>query len=113
MTPPFFYACAGLSILLTSLAQILLKIGASKKRGTESIYLNRATISGYGILLLVTVLSVLALRGIELKVFYAAAYALNFILVAILSWKFLGEQLSQKRVAGIFLIAVGIVVFNL
>jgi multidrug transporter EmrE-like cation transporter len=105
--------CAGFSILLTSLAQILLKVGANKKNTNESIYLNRATMGGYGLLLLVTVLSVLALKGIELKVFYAAAYALNFILVAIFSWKFLGEPLSRKKIAGILLIALGIIVFNL
>jgi Membrane transporters of cations and cationic drugs len=109
----FFYLCLGLSILLTSVAQILLKIGASKKNSNESVYLNRTTISGYGLLVVVTVLSVLALKGIELKVFYAAAYALNFILVAIFSWKFLGEPLSRKKVAGILLIALGILVFNM
>jgi multidrug transporter EmrE-like cation transporter len=109
----FFYVCAGLSILLTSIAQILLKIGANKKSTNESIYLNRATMSGYGLFLVVTILSVLALKGIELKTFYAAVYALNFILVAIFSWKFLGESLSKKKVVGILLIALGIIVFNL
>jgi small multidrug resistance pump len=108
-----YYVYAGLSILLTSIAQVLLKVGASKNNPRKSIYLNRATISGYGILLLVTVLSVLALQGLELKVFYATAYALNFILVAILSWKFLGEQLSAKKIAGIMFIAFGIIIFNL
>ena len=43
----FFYVCLGLSILLTSTAQILLKIGARKKTANESVYLNRSTISGY------------------------------------------------------------------
>lgn len=109
----FFYVCLGLSILLTSTAQILLKIGARKKTANESVYLNRSTISGYGLLVVVTVLSVIALKGIELKVFYAAAYALNFILVAIFSWKFLREPLSKKKIAGILLIALGIVIFNL
>ena len=109
----FFYLCAGLAIILTSIAQILLKIGAGKKYADKSIYLNRATIGGYAILFFVTVLSVLALKGIELKIFYAAAYSLNFILVAVLSWKILDESLSQKKCLGIFLIALGIIVFNI
>jgi multidrug transporter EmrE-like cation transporter len=109
----FFYACAGLSIILTSIAQVLLKIGATRKNVNESIYFNRATISGYGLLLIVTPLSVLALKGIELKVFYSAAYALNFVLVAILSWKILGETLTRKKCFGILIIAIGIIVFNL
>lgn len=108
-----YYLCAGLSILLTSIAQILLKFGARTKNTNESVYFNWATISGYGLFLVVTLLSVLALKGIELKVFYAAAYALNFILVAFFSWKLLGESLSLKKIGGILLIASGIVVFNL
>jgi uncharacterized membrane protein len=108
----FFYIYAGFSIILTSLAQIILKYGANENNPRRSIYLNKATMTGYGILLLVTGFSVLALQGIELKVFYAAAYALNFIIVAILSWKLLGESLSQKKCIGIFLIALGFVIFN-
>jgi len=109
----FFYICVGLSIFLTSIAQILLKIGASKNKVNESVYLNRATITGYGLLLVVTVLSVLALQGIELKVFYATTYALNFILIAILSSKYLGELLTKKKLSGILLIALGVIVFNM
>ncbi|WP_421908311.1 hypothetical protein [Methanolacinia petrolearia] len=109
----FFYLCAGLSILLTSFAQILLKIGASKTMETESIYLNKATIGGYVVLLIVTLLSVLALQGIELKIFYAAAYSLNIILVAILSSKILKESFSQNKTIGILIIAIGIIIFNI
>ena len=64
------------------------------------------------ILFFVTVLSVFALQGIELKFFYAVAYALNFILVTILSWFFLREQLSREKVIGILLIAFGVIFFN-
>ena len=107
----FFYLCAGSSIILTSLAQILLKIGA--KKDNRNIYLNKATIEGYCILLVVTILSVLALQGIELKLFYSAAYSLSFILVTFLSWKILGETLSRKKVFGILIIAFGIIIFNI
>jgi multidrug transporter EmrE-like cation transporter len=88
-------------------------MGASKKNVDESVYLNRTTISGYGLLVVVTVLSVLALNGIELKAFYSASYALNFILITILSWKILGESLSQKKATGILLIGLGVIIFNL
>ena len=107
----YYYACAGLSIILTSIAQILLKIGASREKSDESIYLNIYTIGGYLTLLIVTILSVLALKGIELNIFYATAYALNLIFIAILSWKILGESLSRKKCAAILLIATGVIVF--
>jgi multidrug transporter EmrE-like cation transporter len=108
-----YYGIAGCSIVLTGLAQVLLKTGASKKSRDGHIYLNRFTLSGYSILFVVTFLSVYALQGIALKTFYAAAYSLAIVIVTILSRFFLRERLSPDKVTGIFLILIGIIVFNL
>jgi multidrug transporter EmrE-like cation transporter len=105
-----------LAVLLTGISQVLLKIGSAhrgkRKDSVLDAYLNFHTIAAYGLLFLVTVISVIALKEIQLKVFYAIA-SLGFVVVVVLSWGVLKEEINSKRVAGIFLIICGIIVFNL
>lgn len=103
------------AVLLTGISQTLLKVGADSGTGRNRFldpYLNFPTITAYVLLLLVTVLSVYALRDLPLKVFYSLT-ALNFIVVLGLSVVFLGEEVSRDRIAAIGLIVLGVVVFNL
>jgi drug/metabolite transporter (DMT)-like permease len=103
-----------LAVLLTGISQVLLKIGSQKGGGDTRFfmaYLNIPTMTGYGILLVVTVISVIALVEVPLKMFYAIA-SLNFFVVAVLSWGILKEEVSKKMVLGILLIVMGVLVFN-
>ncbi|KAF5083713.1 hypothetical protein DSECCO2_85140 [anaerobic digester metagenome] len=75
-------------------------------------YFNISTMTGYGILLVVTFISVIALIEVPLKMFYAIA-SLNFVVVALLSWGILKEEISKGMIFGIMLIITGVVVFNL
>ncbi|KUK68054.1 MAG: hypothetical protein XD88_2052 [Methanocalculus sp. 52_23] len=103
------------AVILTGVSQTLLKVGADSgvrsNRFLET-YLNLPTITAYGLLLLVTVLSVYALRNLPLKVFYSLT-ALNFVVVLGLSAVFLNEEVSRNKVVAIGLIVLGVVVFNL
>jgi multidrug transporter EmrE-like cation transporter len=104
-----------LAILLTGVSQTLLKVGADssvRHNGFSDSYLNLPTVTAYGLLLLVTVLSVYALRDLPLKVFYSLT-ALNFIVVLGLSAVFLNEEVSKDRAIAIGLIVLGVVIFNL
>ena len=103
-----------LAVVLTGISQVLLKFGSrvGAKGQFLSAYLNMNTLCGYVLLLVVTVISVIALREVPLKTFYALA-SLNFVIVPMMSWKFLGEEISKKQFSGICLIIVGIVIFNL
>ena len=106
---------AFLAILLTGISQVLLKYGArggTKNASFLAPYLNVSTISAYGILLIITVISVLVLREIPLKIYYAIA-SLNLVVVVGLSWGVLKERVTKKMILGIVLIVLGIVVFNL
>jgi len=105
-----------LAVLLTGISQVLLKIGAAhlgkRRKSVLNAYLNYYTITAYGMLLLVTVISVIALiGGIPLKLFYAIA-SLNLVVVVGLSWGVLKEKVTKKMVVGIASIVLGIVVFN-
>ena len=103
-----------IAVFLTGISQVFLKIGS--RRGKEkdrffAAYLNSITLTAYGLLIVVTVISVIALREIPLKVFYAIA-SLNFVIVPGLSWKLLGETMNKKQIFATFLIIIGIIVFN-
>ncbi|MBA7489476.1 hypothetical protein ES702_00010 [subsurface metagenome] len=67
---------------------------------------------GYFMFLIVTVCSIFALKGLELKLFYALT-SLNYVVVMILSRIVLKEGLSRNRIVALCLIVVGVTVFNL
>lgn len=104
-----------ITVILTGISQVLLKIGS--KCGNENecflaAYMNVNTLVAYGVLLVVTVISVIALMVIPLKLFYAIA-SLNFVVVLLLSWLLLKEKVNMKMLAGTVLIISGVLVFNL
>jgi multidrug transporter EmrE-like cation transporter len=105
-----------LAVLLTGISQVLLKIGSAhqgkRRKSFLDAYLNLYTITAYGLLLLVTVISVIALKEIPLKVFYAIA-SLNLVVVVGLSWGILREPVNKRKLFAVLLIISGIVVFNL
>ena len=112
----FYLILALLAVFLTGLSQILLKIGARFGRPDESpffaAYLNIPTITAYGLLLGVTILSIIALEELPLKFFYALT-SLNIIVVTGLSWGLLKEQVNRTMIWGLILIIMGIIGFNL
>lgn len=99
------------SVFLASFAQILLKKSAGRQY-TEKIreYLNPFVIGGYGIMLVTTVISVLALRWIPLSM-SAGLDACGQIFVPLLSWFLLREKINKKKWLGIFVIIIGILIF--
>lgn len=108
-------ALALCAVALTGVSQTLLKMGAdSGGRGNRFIdpYLNFPAITGYSLLLLVTMLTVYALQDLPLKVLYSLT-SLNFIIVLGLSAVFLKEEVSRDKIVAIGLIVLGVVVFNL
>jgi multidrug transporter EmrE-like cation transporter len=106
-----------IAVFLTGISQVLLKIGSAyqgkRKDASLAAYLNLPTLLAYGLLLFVTVISVIALTGgIPLKMFYAIA-SLNLVVVVGLSWGILKEEVNMKMVVGMVMIVLGIVGFNL
>ena len=104
-----------LAILLTGISQVLLKIGSAhqgkRKKSVLDAYLNIYTIAAYGLLLFVTMISVIALKEIPLKLFYAIA-SLGFVVVVGLSWGVLNEKINGNMIIAIVLISFGVVIFN-
>jgi uncharacterized membrane protein len=106
------YLALAVSILLTSLAQVLLKRGVSSKNSWfKSLFTWRSLVS-YSIFGMVTVLSVYALQKIDLKTF-GAWISVTYILVILLSWQILKEEIDRTTIIGCSLIIIGNFIFHL
>ncbi|KLU57435.1 hypothetical protein EL84_02665 [Paenibacillus sp. VT-400] len=102
-----------LLVLINSLAQILLKLGAMRSRESKAILsINIPILIGYFLFLVTTVLSVYLLKVIPLKNF-TLIIALNYIVTLLFSYIILKEKLSRQKFLASFMIIVGVIVFNL
>ena len=108
----YHYMALALCIVLTSIAQLLLKFGASNKQTVSHSFVNRSTLGGYGLLAVVTIISVYAMQVIELKVVTAWVSA-TYLLVVLLARTVLKEPLTIMKMVGCGLITLGGVIFSL
>jgi len=103
------------AVLLTGISQVLLKIGSAhqgkRKESILNAYLNLPALFAYGLLLLVTVITVIALKEVPLKMFYAIA-SLNLVVVMFFSSIFLRERITLLKIGTTALIVAGIILFN-
>ncbi len=105
-----------ISISLSALAQLVMKIGMTKVRlagaaGTDllwSIALSPFVIGGLALYGVGAVLWLMVLSKAPLSMAYPLV-SLGFVFVALLSWSLLGETLPVGRIAGIALILAGVV----
>ena len=69
-------------------------------------------VGGYGITALCMVLTILAYRGMPYK-YGAVIESLTYIYILVLSRTLLGEKLTRRKTAGMFVIVAGVIVFSL
>lgn len=102
-----------ISHIIAACSQMLLKKAAGKKYSAWwRSYLNPYVITAYSLFVITTILSVLAMRFIPLSV-SAALGASGQIIVPVMSYFFLHEKISKKRLTGMLLIVVGIIIFSI
>jgi hypothetical protein len=104
-----------IAVFLTGISQVLLKIGAvhqgTQKKSVLAAYLNLPVMAAYGLLIFVTIITVIALMEVPLKMVYAIT-SLNFIVVTILSQWILKEHVGKQMILALALIICGVLVFN-
>ena len=101
-----------ISVCISSISQILLKKSAGIQRENKiKEYINIYVITGYGLLFLSTLLTMIAYKKINLSV-GVVIEAIVYIIVAILSYFFLKERFTKNKIVGIFLIIIGVVIFG-
>ncbi len=101
--------------LLVALAQVNLKIGATKVNFKKPLVYNlknKHLMTSIFLFLFVPVLSVITMRVIDFSVFYSFT-ALSYFFIMLFSWKVLREDIDRLRVIGNFLVIAGVIVFNL
>jgi len=102
-----------ISVFIASCAQIILKTSADMEH--ENIvkeYLNLRVIVGYMILFASTLLTIIAYRGVELKM-GPIIESSGYVFILIMSCVFLHEKISIKKVLGTIFIIAGIIVFSI
>lgn len=100
-----------LSVIIASFSQILLKKSAKITYKTWiKEYLNPYVIIGYSMMIISTVLTIFAYKGLEYKN-GPIIESLGYILVMVLSYYFFKEKITKRKLLGNLLILLGIVVF--
>lgn len=102
-----------LSVFIASCSQIILKKSADKKYDNKiKEYLNLYVITGYGLMVLSTILTIIAFKGLDYKN-GPIIESVGYVFVMILGRMFLKEKITPKKVCGNALIFFGILVFYL
>ena len=107
-----FLLVALMSVVIASFSQIMLKLGAGKTYSSKiREYLNVYVISGYGMLFISMVLTIVAYSHLS-YLSVPVVEAVGYVLVPVLSYLIFKEKLSKRKVLGIGFILLGIVIYH-
>ena len=100
-------------VFISSISQIILKKSAQKEYPNKiREYLNARVIFAYIIFFGATLCSVWAYTVIPLSLGPILESA-GYIFVAVLSWLFLKEKITKKKMIGLSVIIIGIIIYSL
>ena len=108
-----FFLIALSSVTIASFSQVLLKMGAGKTYPSKiREYLNFYVITGYGMLFVSMVLTIVAYSHLP-YLSVPVVEAVGYVLVPVLSYFIFKEKLSKRKILGIVFILAGIIVYYL
>lgn len=98
-------------VFISSIAQLLLKKSSSISYDNKlKEYLNFKTIFAYFIFFSATLLSLFSFKGLPL-LYGTLLGTTEYIFVTILSYLFLKEKISFRKLLGLILVIIGIIVY--
>ena len=101
------------SVFISSVSQILLKKAANKTYEDHiREYLNPLVIFAYGMFFCSVILTMLALKNIPLSM-QPILESTGYIVVTVMGYFFLKERIGKRKMAGIALILLGILIFSM
>ena len=101
------------SVIISSFSQVLLKIAANKTYPSRiREYLNPIVICAYGIFFLSTLLTMYALRVVPYS-YSPIVESTSYIFIPVFGVLMLKERISRRRLLGIGIMLIGIIVFAL
>lgn len=102
-----------LGVFVSSIAQILLKKSANIERESKlKEYLNFKTIFAYGIFFGATLCTLFAYKFIPLTM-GTILETTGYIFVTILSYFLLKEKITKKKLMGLLIIIIGVLIFSI
>ena len=100
-----------MSVVIASLSQVMLKVGAGKKYSSKiREYLNFYVVTGYGMLFVSMVLTIVAYRHLS-YLSVPVVEAVGYVLVPVLSYFVFKETLTKRKLLGIAFILIGIIIY--
>jgi small multidrug resistance pump len=106
-----YYAALAAGILCGVMGQLMLKAGAERSSGMMAQFLNPFTILGFGTYTVAAIFYIIAIKKIPLSLAFPSVSA-SYIVVAVLGHLIWGEPLGLPQLAGIALIAGGLVLLH-
>lgn len=107
-----YYLLTLIVVVFTSIGHLLLKIASTRVSKTcGKIYTHPISIASYLIFAFVAFLSIYAMKGLDMKVFFALN-SLTYICIPILAYLVLQESFTRNKVIGVIIISIGVVLFN-
>ena len=101
------------SVFISSVSQVLLKSSSGRKYDNIlQEYLNVKVIGAYGMFFMSSLITIMAYKGVPLSM-GPILEASGYIFVTVLSYFFLHERVSKRKIIGLFTILVGIFVFSM
>ena len=107
-----YYIAISLTIILTTLSQILLKVAANKKDSLAHTVFKPITLVSYVLFFVATLSSVYALQHIDLKTVTSLG-SITILLTVLSAGIFLREKIYRIQFLGVVLVAIGVTVFAL
>lgn len=102
-----------ISVFISSIAQVMLKAEANKEHESRlKEYLNPMVIGAYGIFFVSVFLTYYALKYVPLT-YSPIVEPLSYIFVPVIGVLLLGEKISKRRVLGMAIMIVGIMIFSM
>lgn len=100
-------------VLISSLSQILLKKSADIERESKiKEYLNFKTIFAYCMFFSATICTMLAYKYIPLSM-GPILESMGYIFIAVFSYYLLKEKITKRKLAGLIIIIIGIIIFSI
>jgi len=106
-----YYAALLAGILLGIAGQILLKTGAERTPGMLAQFLDPFTILGFGSYTVAAIFYIIAIKKIPISQAFPSVSA-SYVIVAVLGHVLWGEPLGWPQIAGLALIAGGILLLH-
>jgi drug/metabolite transporter (DMT)-like permease len=108
-----YYILTFIVVFFTSVGHLLLKIASSRVALSGGrLYSHPISLAAYAIFAIVAFLSIYAMKGLDLKVFFALN-SLTYICIPLLAYIVLHESFTRNKAIGIIIISLGVILFNL